>query len=376
MTKRMIIMLACLGVLFGGIFGFQIFKARMIKKFMSANKAPVVTVTTTKADLMPWLPELKSVGSLRAVKGVDVTTEIAGLVRFVAFKSGQDVKAGDLLVQLNADSDIAKLHSLQAALDLASSVYNRDRAQFAALAISRAQLDVDSSDLKNKQAQVDEQKALVDKKSIRAPFSGRLGITMVQPGQYLNPGDKIASLQQVDPVYVDFPIPEQQIPSLAVGQKILASTDAYPEHKFTGKINAIDPKVDPATRNVQVEASIPNAKRRLLPGMFASIGVNASGVQNYLTLPQTAITFNPYGATVYVVKDEGKGADGNPVLVATQVFVTTSLTRGDQVAILSGIHAGDVVVTSGQIKLKSGSHVTINNKILPSDDAAPKPVDE
>jgi len=371
----MIIMLASLGVLFGGIFGFQAFKAHMIKKYMSANMAPPVTVTTIKAEETPWQPELKSVGTLRAVKGVDVTTEIAGQIRVVSFKSGQDVKAGDLLVQLDADPDVAKLHSLEAARDLAKIVYNRDKAQFDAQAISRAQLDADASDLSNKQAQVDEQRAQVAEKTIRAPFSGRIGITTVQPGQYLNPGDKIATLQQVDPIYADFSIPEQQIPGLVVGQKIAIAANAYPGKVFSGKINAIDPKVDPATRNVMVEATIPNSSRQLLPGMYASVAVDAGGVHNYLTLPQTAVAFNPYGATVYVV-EESRGPDGKAALVAKQRFVHTGSMRGDQVAILSGVKAGEIVVTSGQIKLRSGSHVIVNNKVVPSNDAAPKPVDE
>ena len=375
MTKRMIIMLVSLGLLFGGIFGFQIFKARMIKKYMSANMAPPVTVTTIKAELQPWQPELKSVGTLRAVKGVDVTTEIAGQVRSVSFRSGQEVKAGDLLVQLDADPDIAKLNSLEAALELAKIVYKRDKAQLAAQAMSQAQLDADASDLKNKAAQVDQQKALVEEKSIRAPFSGRIGITMIQPGQYLNPGDKVATLQQLDPVFADFPIPEQQAASLAVGQKVVALTDAYPGKPFMGRISAFDPKVDPATHNVSVEATLPNASRQLLPGMFASVVVDTEGMRHFLTLPQTAVSFNPYGATVYVV-EESKGPDGKAVLVAKQRFVNTGLTRGDQVAILSGVKEGDVVVTSGQIKLKSGSHVIVNNKVMPSNDASPQPVDE
>ncbi|HQT25376.1 MAG TPA: efflux RND transporter periplasmic adaptor subunit [Burkholderiales bacterium] len=275
MTKRMIIMLLCVGLLFGGIFGFQLFKARMIKKYMSANMAPPVTVTTIEAQVMPWQPELKSVGTLRAKRGVDVTTEIAGQVRSVFFKSGQDVKAGQVLVQLDADPDIGKLHSLEAQVDLAKIVYNRDKAQFAALAVSQAQLDSDAADLKNKIALVDEQKAQVDEKTIRAPFSGRIGITMIQPGQYLNPGDKIATLQQLDPMYADFPIPEQQASILSSGQNVDAATDAYKGEKFVGRINAIDPKVDPATRNVSVEATIPNHHEKLLPGMFVSVGVDA-----------------------------------------------------------------------------------------------------
>ncbi len=374
MTKRMIIMLASLGVLFGGIFGFQMFKANMIKKYMSANMSPVLTVTAIKAEMLPWQPQMKSVGSLRAVKGVDVTTEIAGLVRSIPFKSGQDIKAGALLVQLNADPDVAQMHALEAAAELAESVYQRDRAQYAVQAISRAQLDVDSADLKSKRAQLEQQRALVSKKAIHAPFSGRMGISTVQVGQYLNPGDKIATLQELDAVYADFALPEQELSRLALGQKVSISSDSYPGRNFSGRISAIDPKVDPSTRNIQVEALIYNPRRELLPGMYASVSVDAGKSQRFLTVPQTAVSFNPYGATVYIV-EEGK-QDGKPALIVRQNFVTTGATRGDQVAILSGIKEGESVVTSGQIKLKNGSHVIVDNKVTPSNDSEPKPAYE
>jgi membrane fusion protein (multidrug efflux system) len=375
MIKRMAIMLVAVGLLFGAIFGYHAYNSRMMKKSMASFRPPPVTVTAMKAEYQSWQPQLKSVGSLRAVRGVDITSEVAGLVRAVLFKSGEDAKEGQLLVQLNADSDIARLHSLQADADLADTVYERDKKQFAVQAISQATLDADASDLKNKKAQVAEQAALVDKKTIRAPFAGRLGISTFNPGQYVNPGDKIVTLQSLDSIYADFYLPQQELSRISLGQAVVAVTDTYPGRTFTGRITTIDPKVDTATRNVQVEATLSNPGHKLLPGMYASVEVKAGAVQRYLTLPQTAVTFNPYGETVFVV-ETGKGPEGKPVLTVRQTFVTTGPTRGDQIAVLKGIKEGELVVTSGQLKLKNGSSVIIDNKVTPSDEAAPMPKDE
>lgn len=376
MIKRMAIMLLAVGLLFGGIFGYHAYKARMMKKSMAAFQPPPATVTTIKASYQSWQPQLRSVGSLRALRGVDVTSEISGLVRTVLFKSGDEAKEGQVLVQLNADSDIARLRSLEAEAELADTVYERDKKQFAAQAISQAALDADASDLKNKRAQVAEQAALVEKKTIRAPFSGLLGITALNPGQYLNAGDKIVTLQSVDSLLADFYLPQQEISRIRLGQAVSLTTDSYPGRTFTGRITAINPKVDSATRNVQVEATIDNFAHKLLPGMYASVEVKAGAAQRYLTLPQTAVTFNPYGETVFVVEETVKGAKGQPVLTVKQTFVTTGSTRGDQIAVLKGISEGDVVVTSGQLKLKNGSRVVVDNKVKPSNEAAPTPVDE
>ncbi len=376
MKKRMLIMLATVGLLFGGIFGFQVFKMQMIKKSMASQKAPPVTVSTLRASIQPWQPELKAVGTLRAVRGVDVTSEIAGLVRTVNFKSGDAAKIGQVLVQLNADSDIAQLRASEAAAELAQTVYERDKKQFAIKAVSQAVFDNDAADLKSKRAIAAEQAALVAKKTIRAPFPGRLGITTVNPGQYLNPGDKIVTLQSLDSLYADFYLPQQELANLSLGQKVVITTDTYPGRSFLGKISSINPKVDPDTRNVQVEATIANPGHVLLPGMFASVQVEAGKIQKYLTVPQTAVAFNPYGETVFVVQEGEKGTDGKAALIVKQVFVTTGGTRGDQVAILKGIKEGDVVVTAGQLKLKNGSTVVINNQILPSNEKNPQPKDE
>jgi membrane fusion protein, multidrug efflux system len=375
MTKRMVIMLIAVGVLFGGIFGYKIFMAQMMKKYMSAGQAPPSVVTTIKADSLLWQPQLKAVGSLRAVRGVDVSSEISGLVRTLHFKSGDEIKAGQLLVQLNADSDVALLRSLEAAADLANTVYERDKKQYEVQAISKATLDADAADLKSKQAQVAQQAAVVDKKTIRAPFAGRLGITTVNPGQYMNPGDKIVTLQLLDSVYVDFYLPQQELSRISIGQKVTVSTDTYSGRTFTGRITAINPKVDTDTRNVQVEATIANPKHQLLPGMYATVEVIAGEVQRYITVPQTVVTYNPYGDTVYIVEESAKSPDGKPLLIAKQTFVTVGRTRGDQVAIIKGIKEGSTVVSSGQLKLKNGSVVVINNQVQPRNDEAPEPVD-
>jgi membrane fusion protein (multidrug efflux system) len=304
-----------------------------------------------------------------------VATEVAGLVQSVQIKSGEAVKAAQLLVQLNADADIAQLQTLTAARDLSKTVYERNQKQFLAQAVSRASLDADTADLKVKQAQVAQQEAQVVKKTIRAPFAGRLGISLVNPGQYLNAGDKIVTLQALDSIYIDFYLPQQELSRLAAGQKIVAATDTYPNKKFNGRISAISPKVDRETRNVQIEAIVANPRHELLPGMYASVKIQAGKADRYLTIPRTAVTFNPYGETVYIVEAKGKTKDGKPSLAVRQSFVTLGPARGDQVAILKGVKAGDQVVTAGQLKLRSGSPVVINNTVQPLNDARPEPKD-
>lgn len=374
MKKRMVIMLVAVAVLLGGLVGFNFFKGYMMQKYMASAPTPAAIISAMTAEYQQWQPQLSAVGTLRAVRGVDVTTEIAGLVRSLEFKSGDEVKAGQVLAQLNADSDVALLHSLEAAAELASTVYERDKAQLAAEVISKAQVDTDAGDLKSKRAQVAQQAALVAKKTIRAPFAGKLGISTVNPGQYLNAGDKLVTLQQIDPIYIDFNLPQQQLPQISIGQKVALLVDAYKGATFEGKVNAINPKVDANTRNVQIEATVPNARRQLLPGMFATVKVNSGDEQRYLTLPQTAITYNPYGDTVFVVKpSDKKDEKGNPILTAQQVFVTTGPTRGDQVAIVKGVEAGAQVVTSGQVKLKNGAPVVINNTVQPANSLNPTP---
>jgi membrane fusion protein (multidrug efflux system) len=330
-------------------------------------------VTATKVDYQEWQPHMKAVGSLRAVQGVDVSSEVDGLVHKIHFTPGANVKEGDLLVELTSDADVAQLHALEAQSELAQTVYNRDKAQFDIKAISKATLDSDAANLKNFQAQVASQAATVAKKNITAPFTGRLGVAAVNPGQYLNAGDKIVTLQALDPIYADFSLPQQALAKVAVDQSVTLHSDTYPDETFTGKITTIDPKVDSATRNVQVEATLTNAKQLLLPGMFATVLIDTGKAERYLTLPQTAITYNPYGDLVYIISADDKDKSK---LAVKQSFVTLGETRGNQVAVLKGLAAGDQVVTSGGLKLQNGSQVVINNKVEPNDEAEPEVEEE
>jgi membrane fusion protein (multidrug efflux system) len=374
MRRRLIIVVLAAGVLLAAIVGFNTWKANFVAKLRLKNSAPPQTVTAATAESSDWQPEVTAVGSLRAVRGVDVTTEVTGLVRALRFKSGDDAQSGQVLVELNADAEIAQQHALEAAADLSSTVYERDKAQYEVQAISKAQLDADAADLKNKRAQAAAQAALVAKKTLRAPFAGRLGITTVNPGQYLNTGDKVVTLQAVDPVYVDFKLPQQQLAMITNGLAVNLTADAFAGVKFAGKITAIDPRVDAGTRNFQAEATIPNPERRLMPGMFARVAVLAGDIKRYVTLPQTSITYNPYGATVFLAQKKS-GGTGNE-LIAQQTFVTLGPTRGDQVAVLRGVREGDLVVTSGQLKLNNGTPLIINNSAQPANDPDPSPQEQ
>lgn len=374
-------------------------KFLQIRALIAAVPKPAAqTVSTVEVQKLQWQSQFAAVGTLNPVRGADLGTEVSGLVRKVHFKSGQDVKAGALLVELNADSDIALLHAAEAAAAQAATVLKRDQAQLAVQAVSQAQIDADVNDLKSKRAQVEQQAALVAKKSIRAPFSGRLGITALNPGQYVNAGDKMVTLQTLDPIYIDFTLPQQQLAGLEVGQVVNLAVDTFPGQAFTGKINAISPKVDAATRNVQVEATIANPRQQLLPGMFATVKIDIGGAQERLTLPSTAVTYNPYGSTVFVVKTAdafkaatapaapaAAGAPAAPAapansnapsgqqLVAQQIFIETGPTRGDQIAIVKGLEAGQVVVSSGQNKLKNGTPVAVDNTVQPANSPNPTP---
>jgi membrane fusion protein, multidrug efflux system len=375
-TKRMVIMLTAVGLVFGGVFGFQIFKNAMIKKFMSAMASPPQTVSATTATAEEWQPQIDAVGSLRAVNGADLSFEVPGIIKELHFHSGDDVSAGDILVTLRADDDIAKLEALQATANLTEITYQRDQEQFKIKAVSQATLDTDAANVKNAKAQVAQQQAIVDKKTLRAPFAGYLGVRAVDIGQYINAGTTVVTLQALDPIYADFFLPQQALTQIKLEQSVTIKVDTYPDQDFAGTITAINPKVDPATRNVQVRATLNNPVRRLLPGMYASVTIAAGDRQRYVTLPQTAVTYNPYGETVYVVDDKGKDAQGKAQLMARQIFVTAGPKRGDQVAILSGVEQGQTVVTAGQMKLRNGSPLIVDNTIRPTADANPIPVDQ
>jgi len=372
--RRMTIMLCGVFLLLGLIFGFNQLKTFMIKYFIASMGLPPATVSTMVIETTAWQPKLSSVGNVRAFRGVELSTEIGGLVQNVLIKSGVDVKEGDLLIKLNDISDVAQLNSLKALADLAKVINERDLQQLEIQAISKNVFDTSKADAKSKQAQVEQQTALVAKKNLKAPFSGRVGIVMINPGQFVNPGDKLLTLQTLDPIFVDFNLPQSNAEQIQVGQEIVVTTDAFKGSSFTGKVTAVSPKVDTNTRNIQIEAQLANPDKKILPGMFANVNIKLGDEMKMLTLPQTAVTYNPYGSTVFIAKPTGKkDKQGKPELEAQQVFVTTGPTRGDQVAILKGVDEGATVVTSGQLKLKNGTPLIVNNKVLPANSPNPQP---
>jgi membrane fusion protein (multidrug efflux system) len=374
--KRMIWMIVGVLLLIAVIAGIKVMLVmRMIHSM--PQPAPAV-VSTVKATRQAWQPSLNAVGTLRAARGADLAMDVAGLVTEVNLKSGQDVRQGQVLLQLRDGDDVAQLKQLEASAELAKITFERARRQLDAQAISKADYDTAAADYKARQAAVEQQKVVVAKKQLRAPFAGRAGIITTSPGDYLSAGAAVVTLQQLDPLYVDFNVPQGQLGQLKVGQSVNLALDAYPGRVFTGKLSAISPKVDTGTRNVQVEATVPNHDQTLSPGMFAKVGVDVGQLRQQLTLPQAAIVYNPYGDTVYVVQpakaNNGQGKDGqNKPPTVQQTFVTTGDTRGDQVAILKGIDEGTEVVTSGQIKLKNGAPIKVDNRVQPADGAHPTP---
>lgn len=375
MTKRMIVMLIAVGVVLGAVFGFQMVKARIIKHVLASFANPPQTVSTTTAGYQQWHPAINAVGSLTAVQGANLSLELAGLVTEIDFRSGEDVQKGQVLLRLRADDDIARLHALEATAMLARINYDRDRKQYRAQAVSQATIDTDAATLKNDEAQVAAQQAVVDQKVLRAPFSGTLGIRAVDLGQYLPAGTTVVGLQALETLFADFYLPQQDLSRIRVGQDMTATVDAYPGRTFSGRIVAINPAVDPNSRNMEVRAALPNPGHLLRPGMFATLAVGSGAPEPHITLPQTAIAYNSYGDSVFVVVHKKPAAKGAPDLFTEQKFVTTGPTRGDQVAVLTGLTAGEVVVTSGQIKLRNGSPVLISNTVQPLDSAHPVVMD-
>lgn len=377
-TRRMIIMFGTIGVFLALLVAWNLFQAYMGRKFAGQAFVPPQTVTSMKAVTQAWQPELNSVGSLRAVQGADLAFDVGGVVTAVKARSGQQVERGQLLVELNADDILAERRQLEADADLLKLNLERARQQLSYKGISQAEVDTAEANYKAAQAAVAKQQALLDKRQLRAPFSGRIGILSLTPGSYVNAGSPVVTLQQLDPVLVDLNVPQDKLGQVQAGQAVALSLDSFPEHPFRGEITAISPKLDPATRNVQIEASVPNPDELLKPGMFASVAIQVGEERPFLTLPQAAITFNPYGETVFLVKpSDKKDAKGKPEMPTAQsVFVSTGAKRGDQIAVLSGIKEGDEVVTSGQLKIKNGTPLIIDNSTAPPNNPAPTPQEE
>jgi membrane fusion protein (multidrug efflux system) len=330
---------------------------------------PPAVVSTTVAHATNWQDRLQAVGTIRAVRGADLAAEVSGVVDTVDFDSGRDVAAGTVLLRLRPNDDEARLADLQAAAQLAAENLARDTKQFHAQAVSQASMDADESHLLSARAQVAQQQALMAEKIVRAPFAGRLGLRLVDQGQYLAAGTTIVTLQALDPLFVDFYLPQQALAELRVGDAVELRVDTYPGRVFKATVSAISPKLDPASRMLSVRATLPNPDHALLPGMFANVEMNVGPVHRYITLPNAAIVYNPYGSLVYVV-----GKDKPPTV--HQVLIKTGPTRGDQIAVIQGLSEGDTVVTAGQIKLRQGSVIAVNNTIQPLDDPSPHPPEE
>lgn len=376
MIVPIIVVILALVLVVGGVFGFNMFTFfTKIKPQMAAQAAAPQTVSTTTAGLQPWQDYLQSTGSLRALKGADLSAQAAGIVDEISFESGNDVPAGKVLLRLKPNDDYAKLEQLKAAAELAAQTLKRDQEQFAAQAVSQQVIDTDQSTLKSAAAQVDAQQALIAEKIVKAPFAGRLGIRQVDLGQYLTAGTTVVTLQALDPILIDFYLPQQALATLKVGQAVTATVDTYRGETFNGTLESINSKVDTASRNVQVRASFKNPDKRLFPGMFATVRIAEGAQVERITLPQTAITYNPYGDAVFIV-EQGKGDDGKTRLTVQQRFIKLGATRGDQVAVESGIKPGEVVVTAGQIKLRNGTAVAINNSVEPQNEVHPQPPNE
>ena len=372
MAKRSLAMAAAVILVVAAIAAIKLRTIHEMQARMSRMTIPPATVSTITAPLSDWQRRLHAVGSLAAVQGVTVSNQIEGSVTKVAFESGQRVAAGDLLVQQDTSTDEAQLRGLEAQAELARLTLDRAKELRAKETNSQADLDSAQAQFKATAAAADNVRALIAKKTIRAPFAGVLGIRQVNLGQFLPAGGAIVSLQALDPIYANFSLPQQEMGNLHAGQTVRMSVDSYPEKPFEGKINALNSKVDDATRNIQVQATFGNADGRLVPGMYATVDVILPGKNSLVTLPESAVVYNPYGNAVYVIERPAADA-ADQTLIARQHFVTLGETRGDQVAVIKGVKAGDEIVSAGQLKLHNGSPVVINNAIQAPSNPAPNP---
>lgn len=370
MNKRILLtMLIALGV-FSVIAGVKFRQMSQAKAAMAARKPAPATITTAPAVQEKWRTTLHAVGSLQSFQGVTIRSEIEGRVTHVAFESGTVVKAGDVLVEMDAAAETAQLRSNEASAKLAS--LNLERARELRKNNTNTQADLDSAEAIALQAAatIESTKATLAKKRIVAPFAGRLGIRQVNLGQFLNKADVVVTLEAIESIYADFSLPQQDIAHLQPGLPVKVSIDAFGDREFSGALEAIDPRINETTRNLRLRALLPNPGEVLHPGMFARIEVVLPAEQTVVVLPATAIVYSPYGDSVYVVAKDDKG-----VLTAQQKFVQVGLKRGDQIALLAGVQPGDEVVTAGQGKLRPGIAVNVDNSIIPSNSPAPKPTE-
>jgi membrane fusion protein (multidrug efflux system) len=369
MNKRMILMLLGVGILFGGIFGFKAFVNTMIADFFDNMPMPTATITAGEAREIPWTRELEAVGSFTAVQGAMLTSEVGGIVREIRFENGARVEAGQVLLVLDDETDQARLRSLEAAQRLADLELQRARRLASQNNISEAELTRRESDAEQAVAAVNEQRARIRQKSVRAPFSGELGIRLVNVGQYLSPGDPVVSLQSVDPIYLDFSLPERRIGEIRREQTVNVHVDAL-GRDVQGKVNAIEPAVSASTRTLRVQATVNNDDDSLRPGMFGRVRLEIGEAENRVVVAQSAISFSPYGNSVYVISEDEEGR-----LTVNRRFVQTGERRGDLVVVTDGLSAGDRVATSGLLKLRNGSVVEISDDeaVQPRQSLEPRP---
>ena len=304
MTKRFVIVIGILVVVFGAIFGWDIVRGIFMKKYFASFTPPPVTISATAATERQWQPVLRTVGTLTSVHGVNISSEVPGLVKTVAFKSGKKVDKNQLLIQLDDATDRTDLANYAAQLKLDQADYDRKKSLLSEHAVAKADFEQATATLDQAKALVAKAQNLIEKKQIRAPFAGRVGISQINPGQYVSPGVALVTLQSIDPLYLQFSLPEQNLSSLSVGQKIELSADNQPDKKFTGMITAIDSKVDENTRSILLQATVPNADQQLFPGTFADIQVMLPQQLKVVSVPQTAITFTLYGDSVFVLKPD------------------------------------------------------------------------
>jgi membrane fusion protein, multidrug efflux system len=375
MVKRIIITLIGLIVLVGGLAGIKSLQIRRMIAHGDSFVPPPEVVTTTMAETDSWESFLTAVGSLEAVQGVIITAELKGKVVHIAFEPGSVVKAGDLLVQQDTSVESAQLRAAEAEVALAKINFERIKKLVANKTVSQS--DFDNADAKYKQAmaQADNIRAVIGKKTIRAPFAGRLGIRQVNLGQTLNEGDEIVSLQSLDPIYVNFLLPQQRLGQIHPGLAIRLTTNAFPGQLISGKITAINPQVDAATRNIRIQATVENPAKLLRPGMYVNVSVVLPDRIEVLAIPSTSVLYAPYGDSVFVVEEKKNDAKESSGLVLNQKFVRLGEKRGDFVSIISGLKPGDTVVTTGVFKLRNGQAVVIDNTLSPEFKQMPEPAD-
>jgi membrane fusion protein (multidrug efflux system) len=352
------------------IAGIKAYQIKTLIARMQAQKPVPVSVATVQAANTTWRRQLHAVGSLAPLQGAVLSNELDGTVVQVAFVSGAAVKQGDLLVQLDVSLEQAQLASAVAAEQLAKLSLQRAQQLRTEGTNSQAELDAANAQALQSTAATAAIRATIAKKTIRAPFAGHTGIRQINVGQFLKAGTAIVSLEALDPIYINFSLPQQDTSDLKVGQPVQVTVDAFPGETFAGRVTALNPQVDDATRNFQVQATLANPGEKLKPGMYGSVDVALPHEDSFITLPETAIVYNPYGDAVYVL-EHAKDASGADALTARQQFVELGETRGDEVAITKGVKPGDEVVTAGQLKLRNGSAVQVNNAAQPAANPAP-----